>query len=133
MKRNRRDFLKSFGVAAVSAAGLRCGSQANAATATASKAKRPNVILIVSDEHRADACGCYGSALRQVDGQSPTPAIDALAKDGVRFDSMYCPSPLCAPSRAAYMTGTYPPLTLADVFGLLSLQHPEKHLIRSLF
>jgi choline-sulfatase len=113
MKRNRRDFLKSFGVAAVSAAGLRCGSQANAATATASKAKRPNVILIVSDEHRADACGCYGSALRQVDGQSPTPAIDALAKDGVRFDSMYCPSPLCAPSRAAYMTGTYPHTTTA--------------------
>lgn len=75
--------------------------------------RRPNVILIISDEHRADACGCYGSAVRQIDGRSPTPAIDALAKEGVRFDSMYCPSPLCAPSRAAYMTGTYPHTTTA--------------------
>lgn len=73
----------------------------------------PNILLIVSDEHQAAACGCYGSRVRQVDGQSPTPAIDALAADGVRFDSMYCASPLCAPSRAAYMTGMYPHSTTA--------------------
>jgi arylsulfatase A-like enzyme len=72
-----------------------------------------NVILIVSDEHQAAACGCYGSAVRRRDGTSPTPHIDALAREGVRFDSMYCPSPLCAPSRAAYMTGRHPHTTTA--------------------
>ncbi len=76
-------------------------------------AKRRNVILIVSDEHRADSCGCYGSPIRQVDGRSPTPALDALAAGGVRFDAMYCASPLSAPSRAAYMTGMYPHTTTA--------------------
>ncbi|MCC5834211.1 MAG: sulfatase-like hydrolase/transferase [Opitutales bacterium] len=73
----------------------------------------PNIILIVSDEHQAAACGCYGSTVRQTDGRSPTPAIDALAADGVRFDSMYCPAPLCAPCRASYMTGKYPHQTAA--------------------
>lgn len=75
--------------------------------------RRPNVILIVSDEHQADACGCYGSKVRRTDGLSPTPHIDALASEGVRFEAMYCASPLCAPSRAAYMTGTYPHTTTA--------------------
>ncbi|TVP76147.1 MAG: hypothetical protein EA353_12570, partial [Puniceicoccaceae bacterium] len=60
-----------------------------------------------------NTCGCYGSSVRQIDGRSPTPAIDALASEGVRFDSMYCASPLCAPSRAAYITGVYPHTTTA--------------------
>lgn len=80
---------------------------------TPSSSKRPNVILIVSDEHRADSCGCYGSPVRQTDGRSPTPALDALAAGGIRFDAMYCASPLSAPSRAAYMTGMYPHTTTA--------------------
>jgi arylsulfatase A-like enzyme len=115
MLTNRRKFLKSFGAVAAAVTGIGKTSQA-AATGNHPEgmaSKRPNVILIVSDEHRADACGCYGSAVRQIDGLSPTPAIDALAQSGVRFDSMYCPSPLCAPSRAAYMTGTYPHTTTA--------------------
>ena len=83
-------------------------------TATASSGpRRRNVILIVSDEHQAAACGCYGSPVRRVDGLSPTPHIDALAASGVRFDSMYCSAPLCAPSRASYMTGMYPHTTTA--------------------
>lgn len=105
---NRRDFLKSIGAtlaSAVAVPGLKA--------ATGKGAGRPNIILIVSDEHQANTCGCYGSKVRQVNGQSPTPYIDALASEGVRFDSMYCASPLCAPSRAAYMTGMYPHTTTA--------------------
>lgn len=114
MKRRagRRDFLKAIGLStAVSAVGvLPCPV---AAAGSMQRKRRPNIILIVSDEHQAAACGCYGSRVRQVDGHSPTPAIDALAAEGVRFDSMYCASPLCAPSRAAYMTGIYPHSTTA--------------------
>ena len=72
-----------------------------------------NIILIVSDEHQANTCGCYGSPARRKDGSSPTPNIDALAREGTLFRSMYCPSPLCAPSRAAYMTGRHPHTTTA--------------------
>jgi choline-sulfatase len=115
-KPGRRRFLQSLGAAAASLvvapfAGAAAGGTAPAAPTAASR--RRNVILIVSDEHQAAACGCYGSRVRRVDGLSPTPHIDALAASGVRFDSMYCSAPLCAPSRASYMTGMYPHTTTA--------------------
>lgn len=109
-KPGRRRFLQSLGAAAAS---LAVAPLAGALPGASAGARRRNVILIVSDEHQAAACGCYGSPVRRVDGLSPTPHIDALAASGVRFDSMYCPSPLCAPSRAAYMTGAYPHTTTA--------------------
>lgn len=109
--KDRRAFLKSIGATVATAAAAPFGL---AGPGTARHAAgRPNVILIVSDEHQAASCGCYGSKVRRVDGQSPTPHIDALSREGVRFDSMYCASPLCAPSRAAYMTGMYPHSTTA--------------------
>lgn len=111
---SRRSFFKALGAAAASlAAAPMARLSAGTGAAPAPTVRRPNVILIVSDEHQVNACGCYGSKVRRVDGLSPTPHIDALAADGVRFDAMYCPSPLCAPSRAAYMTGTYPHTTTA--------------------
>jgi choline-sulfatase len=73
----------------------------------------PNVVLIVSDQQRPDTCGAYGSAVRRRDGTSPTPFLDKMVEEGIRFDHAYCNSPLCAPSRASYMTGTYPHTTTA--------------------
>jgi len=61
-----------------------------------------NVILILSDQLRADCVGCYGNDLIQ------TPHIDALASGGVRFGNTFAQHPQCAPSRAALMTGRYP-------------------------
>lgn len=58
-----------------------------------------NVVLITSDQHRRDACGCYGNPLVK------TPHLDRLARRGVRFTRAYCDSPLCAPSRASYLSG----------------------------
>jgi choline-sulfatase len=107
---DRRAFLKSI---SATLAGLATAPAVLGQTGSEKRGQGPNIILIVSDEHQANTCGCYGSKVRQVDGRSPTPAIDALAGEGVRFDSMYCPSPLCAPSRAAYMTGMYPHTTTA--------------------
>ena len=60
-----------------------------------------NVIFITSDQHRRDACGCYGNPIVR------TPNLDALAARGVRFTQAYCDSPLCAPSRASYITGRH--------------------------
>jgi choline-sulfatase len=60
-----------------------------------------NVLVILSDQHRADAMGCSGSEVAR------TPALDRLSAAGVRFDQAYCQSPLCAPSRGSLLTGTH--------------------------
>lgn len=56
-------------------------------------ARRPNILFVLSDQHRGDWLGSDIEALR-------TPQLDRLAREGTRFTSAICPSPLCAPSRA---------------------------------
>ncbi|MEL0133485.1 MAG: choline-sulfatase [Rhodobiaceae bacterium] len=60
---------------------------------------RPNIVLIMADQLAPHFTGAYGH------GVVKTPNLDALAARGARFDAAYCNSPLCAPSRAAFMTG----------------------------
>ncbi len=60
-----------------------------------------NVVYILSDRHNAEFAGCYGNAVTR------TPNIDQIAETGTRFDSAYCVSPICVPTRAAMMTGRY--------------------------
>jgi arylsulfatase A-like enzyme len=69
--------------------------------ATASAANRPNVLLIVADDLG------YGELSVQGNPQIPTPHIDSLARNGVRFTSGYVSGPYCSPTRAALMTGHY--------------------------
>lgn len=63
---------------------------------------KKNVILILSDQLRADCVGCYGNTTIR------TPHIDALAAAGVRFANTFSQHPQCAPSRASLLTGRYP-------------------------
>ncbi|MCC6175617.1 MAG: sulfatase-like hydrolase/transferase [Chloroflexi bacterium] len=63
--------------------------------------RQPNILLLMSDQHRADAMGCAGSSVVR------TPGLDRLAADGVRFTDAICTSPLCMPSRASLTTGLY--------------------------
>ena len=60
-----------------------------------------NVVFILSDQHNPFFTGCYGHPIAE------TPAIDRIARDGVRFQNAYCSSPLCVPTRAALFTGRY--------------------------
>ena len=79
--------------------------------------KRPNFIVIMTDQHRADYLGCYGHPFVK------TPAIDGLAKRGTRFDRFYVSSPVCMPNRATFMTGRLPSINGARGNGIpLSLQ-----------
>ena len=68
-----------------------------AAAPAASWPERPNVVLILADDAGIETIGAYG-------GESRTPRIDQLAREGVRFDNAHA-TPLCTPSRAAVMTG----------------------------
>ncbi|OGG56034.1 MAG: hypothetical protein A3F84_16065 [Candidatus Handelsmanbacteria bacterium RIFCSPLOWO2_12_FULL_64_10] len=59
---------------------------------------RPNLLLIMSDQHNPHVLGCAGDRVIR------TPHLDRLAGQGVRFSSAYCGSPLCAPSRMTFLT-----------------------------
>jgi arylsulfatase A-like enzyme len=64
--------------------------------------KRPNFLLIITDQHRADYLGCYGHPVLK------TPHIDSIASTGVRFNRFYVSNPVCMPNRATLMTGRTP-------------------------
>jgi arylsulfatase A-like enzyme len=63
---------------------------------------RPNVLFIITDQHRADHLGCYGNAIVR------TPNIDGLAARGWSADRFYVSSPICMPNRSTLMTGRMP-------------------------
>ena len=63
--------------------------------------ERPNLLIIMSDEHAPMFSGPYRHPLVQ------TPNMDRLAEDGATFANAYCNSPLCMPSRMSFMTGRY--------------------------
>ena len=60
---------------------------------------QPNVLLLMSDQHNPMVSSPYGHSFIR------TPAIQTLADRGVTFENAYCPSPLCVPSRSAFLTG----------------------------
>lgn len=64
-------------------------------------ARPPNVVIISSDDHRNDVYGAYGNP------RAPTPNLDRLAAEGIRFDRAYVNSPMCTTSRASFLTGRY--------------------------
>lgn len=89
----RRTALKLLGGAAASLAGydLLAGAVD----------RRPNIIFILSDDHRWDVMGCAGHPFVK------TPAMDRLAKEGVMFRDSFVTTSLCSPSRATFLTGQY--------------------------
>ena len=65
---------------------------------------RPNILFIMSDDHASEAIGAYGSWLKKY---CPTPTIDRLAAEGMRFTNVCCNNSICSPSRATILTGQY--------------------------
>ena len=83
-----------------------------------------NIIFIMSDDHTTQAIGAYGSHLAKL---NPTPNIDKLANNGMRFDRVYCNNSICTPSRASILTGQY-----SQTNGVLDLNGnlpPEKQFL----
>ena len=95
-RQTRRDFLKVLGLTAGSL--IITGSVFGKRRA----ARKPNVILIFTDDQGTIDVNCYGSK------DLYTSNLDRLAKEGTRFRQFYVGAPVCTPSRAALMTGRYP-------------------------
>jgi len=70
--------------------------------AQAQETAKPNLLIFYSDDQGWGETGCYGNK------QIPTPNIDALATNGVRFTQGYVAATYCSPSRAGLLTGRYP-------------------------
>jgi arylsulfatase len=94
MRINRRNFIRSA-VTTGATAVLSQTSPSREASA------RPNVLIVHTDEQRIDCLGAYGNS------EIRTPAIDALAADGVRFTHTFCPYPVCTPSRYSFLSGLW--------------------------
>jgi choline-sulfatase len=63
---------------------------------------RPNILVLMADQLTPGTLPAYGGRVAR------TPHIDRLTADGVVFDSFYCNSPLCAPSRVSFLSGQLP-------------------------
>ncbi len=95
----RRDFLEALGI--VGAATLLGGCETTPGGKGGMHSDKPNVILIVADDMGYGELGIQGSK------DIPTPNIDSIAHNGVRFTNGYVSCPICSPTRAGLMTGRY--------------------------
>ena len=63
--------------------------------------KKPNILLITSDQQHYNTIGAFNNEIS-------TPNLDRLVKEGTTFSRAYCPNPTCTPTRASIITGQYP-------------------------
>jgi len=101
-KLSRRDFVKytSYGIGSAAAATF-LGACNNEFAGPVKTAKRPNILFLLTDNQRWDQIGCSGNPIIY------TPNIDKLASNGTRFTNAFVTTPICAASRASFLTGLY--------------------------
>jgi arylsulfatase A-like enzyme len=101
-KQTRREFLKTMGFAVASAPALSIlHGCLSAGQGRKVKGKKPNIVVIISDDMGYADIGCQGCK------DIPTPNIDSIARKGVRFTNGYVSCPVCSPTRAGLITGRY--------------------------
>ena len=88
------------------------------ASAQRSRASRPNIIYIMTDDHAAHAISAYGSRVNQ------TPNLDRIAREGALLASVFATNSICTPSRAAILTGQYSHLNGVTVFNRFDSSRP---------
>lgn len=117
---SRREFIAAAGIGAALCVGAPIGA---AQPSAGSGSSRPNIVLIVADDLGSGELGVQGSK------DVPTPNIDSIAQNGVRFTDGYVSCPVCSPTRAGMLTGRYqqrfghefnpgPPNAASPSFGL---------------
>lgn len=86
--------------------------------AVALAADRPNIVLIFTDDQGVNDVGCYGSEI-------PTPHIDRIAREGIKFNQWYSASSICTPSRYGLLTGRNPSRSRDQLLGALMFMADE--------
>jgi len=99
---SRRGFFKAVGGSAVSAGSVSVLSSLGLMRCRSGARKKPNIILINTDDLGYAGLGCYGQKLIQ------TPHIDKMAEEGLRFTDYYAANTVCVPSRVGLLTGRHP-------------------------
>ncbi len=104
---NRRDFLKAVGLTAgtITLAGSVANASAEVKNDTPSlqyKITRPNILFLMSDQHRWDCLAAAGNS------KIKTPNLDSIAQNGVLFSNAYASTPTCTPCRSVLLTGLSP-------------------------
>jgi arylsulfatase A-like enzyme len=66
--------------------------------------EKPNILFIMTDDHALAALSAYQGYLSKI---APTPNIDRIANEGIRFNNAFCTNSICGPSRASILTGQY--------------------------
>lgn len=97
----RRGFVKSVAAAALGAGMNTEASASVSAEGAETPERRPNVLVVFTNQQRWDTVGAYGSPM----GLTPHP--DAMAEEGVRFENAFTCQPLCSPARGLLQTGKY--------------------------
>ena len=95
---SRRDTLKIIGSAAMAGA---AGMGMPRSLFAAPGGKRPNIVFILTDDHRWDMMSVMGHPFLK------TPHMDRIANEGVLFENAFVTTSLCSPSRASFLTGQY--------------------------
>ena len=85
---------------------------------SAAKARRLNILYIMTDDHAAHAIGAYGSRINK------TPHMDEMARSGMILSNCFCTNPICTPSRGGILTGEYSHRNGVPVFNNIS--HDKK-------
>ena len=99
--KSRRDFLKYSGFSAAVLALSGCGA-ASRRLEKGRSPSTPNVILVMTDDQGWGDTGYNGHP------HLKTPALDAMAREGIRFDRFYAAAPVCSPTRGSCLTGRHP-------------------------
>ncbi|MGC9328068.1 MAG: sulfatase family protein, partial [Candidatus Hinthialibacter sp.] len=102
---SRRSFLKQSAFA-----GLSLSAASKSAFCSATDAKRPNIIMILTDDQRWDSMGCMGNPIIH------TPNLDRMASEGVLFRNHFSTTSICMSSRASIFTGLYTCCHQIDLF-----------------
>ena len=95
---DRRSFIKLMGVSSVGIGSFGCHQ---GSMLPGKRAQKPNILFIFTDDHAVQSIGAYGSRINK------TPNLDRLANQGAIFDRCFCCNSICAPSRAAILTGKH--------------------------
>ena len=116
-KITRRSFTKNA-AGATFAPLFASGPLIKSAFGAESRAARPNILFIMTDDHASQAISCYGSKVNQ------TPNLDRIAKEGMRMDCVFATNSICTPSRASILTGKYSHMNGVPVFNRFDGSQP---------